>query len=175
MTSTCGNSSAMSMALSHPNQESEIDAHSIRFDLLTKVPRRYPCRARGASPRQYRDPPTALSPRVPRKFYFRKQIGSSCEGARSAERQVPSIDDKSIVIRPQGENNKIRRRTLSSSSSAGIRYRWLRLLHRLPLTMRKNRSWSGHLRSTNCGGKHLMHIWRQEEGRLEWRRTRSGG
>ena len=148
----------------------EIDARLIRFDFhlrdrprLTKVRRRCPCRAPGASRRQYRDPATALSPRVPRRFYSRTRIGSSCEAARSAtiERATSRgrIDDKSHTPSSGPRRANKAARTLSSSSSAGITYRWLRLLHRLPLTMRKNRSWSCGVMSTSCGGTHSMHIW----------------
>ena len=107
MTSTCGNSSAMSTALSHPNQYQKSQHFYIRFDLLTKVHCRCPCPAHAISLRPYRDPGTALSPRVPRKFYSRIQIGPSCETARSAERwpmrALSQVKYKSIVIRPQGE------------------------------------------------------------------------
>lgn len=152
-----------------PQSVPEIDARFIRFDFhlhdrprLTKVRRRCPCRAPGASRRQYRDPATALSPRVPHRFYSRTRIGSSCEAARSAAKWPRPEGESTISL--TGRHPTLHRankaaRTLSSSSSAGIIYRWFRLLHRLPLTVRKNRSWLCGVMSTICGGTHSMHIW----------------
>jgi hypothetical protein len=65
----------------------------------------------------YRDQGRALFPQALRKFYFREQIGPSCEKARSAGsyRADFIIDKPSFVIQ---YNLPL---TLSSSSSAGIK------------------------------------------------------
>jgi hypothetical protein len=83
VTSTWGNSSAMSTAL-------RVDLNRVRkrkvtrFNLLTKVLHLYPCPEPGAFPHLHRGQETALSPLVRRKFYCRIRNGSSDETAQIA-------------------------------------------------------------------------------------------